>query len=128
MTKTKKLWLGIFTFLPSIFLIGYIISFFSVFMEFGSNQPNSETPFEVLPNFAIIISFLLLAIVLGMAIMIYYIIHAAKNKAFTENNRLIWILVLIFASGVGSIVYYFVNIYPLPVDDSNEEVSINLNG
>ena len=128
MTKSKKLWLGIFTFLPSIFLICYLFIFFSVFMEFGSAQPNSGDPFEMLPNFGIILTFLMLAIILGMAVMIYYIVHAAKNKAFTENNRLIWILVLIFASGVGSIVYYFVNIYPLPVSDSNEDVLPNFDG
>ncbi len=127
MTKSKKLWLGIITFLPSVFIIFYMISFFSMFMDFDPQQLEGAEPLAVIRDFGIVFVFLILAAILGMAVMIYYIIHAAKNKAFTENNRLIWILVLIFASGVGSIVYYFVNIYSLPTDDENN-VSSTFNG
>lgn len=114
MTKQKKLWLGIFTFLPTLFIIAYIVSFAFMFMGITMDEIDGDDPTVFFASFGIMFIFLILAIVLGLGIMIYYIIHAANNKAFSETNRLIWILVLIFASGVGSIVYFFVNIYPLP--------------
>lgn len=127
MTKSKKLWLGILTFLPSIFLIFYLITFFTMFMDLNPQEIEEASPFVFFSDFGIVFLFLILAAFLGIGIMIYYIIHAAKNKAFSENNRLLWIIVLIFASGVGSIIYYFVNIYSLPTENSNE-TSATLNG
>lgn len=127
MSKSKKLWLGIFTFMPTIFIIGYLLSFFAFFMDISQSTFEETAPEGLFASFGILFLFLILAVITGLGIMIYYIIHAAKNKAFTENNRLIWILVLVFASGVGAIVYYFVNIYPIPAVD-NTDVSANFDG
>ncbi|MEP2935660.1 MAG: PLDc N-terminal domain-containing protein [Gilvibacter sp.] len=127
MSKSKKLWLGIFTFLPTLFIIGYLVSFFAFFMGISQSAFEQSEPESLFASFGVLFLFLFLAIITGLAMMIYYIIHAAKNKAFTENNRLIWILVLIFASGVGAIVYFFVNIYPLPTEESTD-VSTNFDG
>ena len=121
MTKQKKLWLGIFTFLPTLFIILYLVSFFFMFMGITADQIDESDPAGFFASFGLMFIFLLFAILLGLGVMIYYIIHAANNKAFSDTNRLIWILVLIFASGVGSIVYFFVNIYPLP-DPSTSEI------
>jgi len=43
--------------------------------------------------------------------LIFYIIHAINNKAIDSNERIIWILIFIFAGMIGFPVYWFMRIW-----------------
>lgn len=118
MTKQKKLFLGILTFLPLLCVVIYIIclslymfSFVKV-LDAQAGDPNVADPSPFLAFFGIMFIMIFLAIVLSIGLLIYYIVHANNNPKFDSNQKLMWILVLVFASGIGNMVYYFVAILP----------------
>ncbi len=127
MTKTNKILLGIATFLPLVFLVVYFVFFFMTFMTIAANGPESieDNPSALVGSIAGVFVFIILAVLLGFGLMVYYIIHASRNKKFNETERVVWIVVLIFASTVGSIVYFFMNIVPLE-DPNNKVVGLNI--
>lgn len=84
-------------------------------MENLENNPN-EFPVKFMANFAFMFLFIMIASLGGLALMIYYIIHANNNKTNDSNKKLMWTLVLIFTSTIGSIVYYFVEILPVKTE------------
>tara|TARA_A100000171_G_scaffold53100_1_gene76842 strand:+ start:2156 stop:2539 length:384 start_codon:yes stop_codon:yes gene_type:complete len=118
MTKSKKIWLGILTFLPIAFIIIYIICFALYMMtcvdvldsEMGDSNVTDPSPFFAF--FGIMFVMMFFTIISAIGLMIYYIIHANNNPKFDSNQKLLWILVQVFAGGIGNIVYYFVEILP----------------
>jgi len=122
MTKTRKIWLGILTFLPIVFLIAYLVFFFIFFIGMFEdiqrleNNPN-VFPSEFMANFAIMFVLIIVASFMSLGLLIYYIIHANNNAKNDNNKKLMWTLVLIFTSSIGSIVYYFAEILPIKTQD-----------
>ncbi len=64
----------------------------------------------------------------GFAFWIYMIIDAIKNEK--DNDRIVWILILIFLHALGALIYYFVRkrprkkevlAPPMPQAKSNED-------
>ncbi len=49
---------------------------------------------------------------MSLAIMIYYIVHANNNPNNDSGKKIMWIIILIFVSSIGCVVYYFVEILP----------------
>lgn len=116
MTKQKKLWLGIFTFLPILCVIIYIICFafymfsFVEVLDAQAGDPNVADPSKFFVFFGLMFFMIIVSIVATIGLMIYYIVHANANPKLDSNQKLIWILVLVLAGGIGNIVYYFVEI------------------
>jgi len=75
------------------------------------HEPN-QFPITWFANFGIMFLLLFIAIIRGIGMMLYYIMHAVQNKNFSENDRIIWILILFLPSGLGSFIYFFVIILP----------------
>jgi hypothetical protein len=114
MTKTKKILLGIFTFLPVLFVMAYVFIFFKFFFS-SMSSPQFDPYFNeeyFFGNLVLLILLIFAAIILGVGMMIYYIIHANKNPKFDSNQKLLWILILVLTSFIGNIIYYFVEIIP----------------
>ena len=120
LSKSQKIGIGILTCMPILCLIGYLISFFSIFIgtfsEIANNPSNSAAPEVFFSGFAIAFVFLFLMMITGLASLIIHIIHVTKNQKLKrqDNGQLIWILIIIFANTVGGIVYYFMEILPEP--------------
>lgn len=115
MTKSAKILVGIFSILPIILFGIYIILAFSMFFSImqnpmeleGDNFPPSIFFRGMIPAFIV-------AILMGITafgLLIYYIIHAVNNKNIDGNERLIWILVFIFAGMVGFPIYWYMRIW-----------------
>lgn len=53
-----------------------------------------------------------LAIIVGMILLmifwIFMIVDVAKRKFKEENDKIVWILVVILANWIGATIYYFV--------------------
>ena len=84
-------------------------------------------PKEFMANFAIMFIFIIIASLMSLGLMIYYIIHANNNPKNDSNKKLMWTLVLIFASSIASIVYYFVEIMPIKTEEKTLVWNKNLN-
>tara|TARA_R110002072_G_scaffold125944_2_gene262328 strand:+ start:3883 stop:4275 length:393 start_codon:yes stop_codon:yes gene_type:complete len=125
MTRSKKIWLGVLTFLPIVCAIIYIICFALYFITFASiieheaSDTSINNPGFLVGSFGLMFLMILIAVISSIGLMIYYIIHANSNPNFDSNQKLIWILVLVLAGGIGTIVYYFIEILPEKKNDVN---------
>jgi len=126
MKKSTKLLLGILTFLPMILILVYIIYIFAAFIPTAirSEEGHQEVPDELFQSISVMIVLVVLAIIIKMGIMIYYIIHASNNPKNENNTKIMWIVLLVLIGTISSIVYYFIEILPSK-NNSNESIGYN---
>ena len=117
MSYNKKIWLGVFTFLPVLLFILYFICIFG-FVGLTILQTSPEAadvdPTPMIGGLILSMIFILLSVFIALGMMIYYIVHAANDKEIDSTQRLVLILILIFASGIGSMVYWYMQIWHTP--------------
>ena len=121
MSTAKKVWLGILTFLPFLMTLAYVVFFFSFFLEtiIHAEQTNQEFPIEFFQWISIMIAIVVLAVIIKLGVMIYYIVHVSNNKEKDSNTKIMWVVLLVLISSIASLVYYFVEILPTkPADKS----------
>lgn len=122
MNKSKKIWLGILAFLPLLLSAIMLIYMFTAFLPtvFELDHGHGEIPPALF--FSRFMPFMLLCVLLGIlqvAVMIYFIIHALNNQRVKSEERIIWVLVFIFTSGIGFPVYWGLRIWPEEKTESN---------
>ncbi|MGB5647921.1 hypothetical protein [Muriicola sp.] len=113
----SKFWQGFFAIGPIaiIFLgmIAYFIFLFFLFqntdrMDLGSGVYSNS---QVFGNIVIFLIIVLIAILVSFGSLVFYIVHAANNPNLRENNMLlVWILLFIFANGIGQLIYWIIEI------------------
>lgn len=115
MSKSRKLLVGILSLLPMVSLVIYFAVFFSLFITAfrGSHDPNIF-PEIMLEHIGGIIAVALLMVVTKLGMLIYFIVHAVNNKAIDSTERIVWILVFIFAGMIGFPVYWYMRIWKEP--------------
>jgi Ni,Fe-hydrogenase I cytochrome b subunit len=113
MSKNKKIVLGILTFLPIVLLVLYFIFFGFFFMEiFQSAQNNTEPNSQfMIGNFIVLFLLITVLVISALGMMIYYIIDISNNKTLDSNNRLIWILLLVFGGFIANAIYWYLYIW-----------------
>lgn len=122
MTRSKKIFIGLLAFLPliasAIFLIFFFTSFFPeiVKMEHGHGDVTPEFFFSNMMGF---IAWVIALVFVQLGLMIFFIIHAMNNKRVKNEERIIWVLVFIFASTIGFPIYWGIRIWPEEKPDSN---------
>ena len=118
MEKSTKVWLGILTFLPVIFISVFLFLFITLFLSNIYNFENIENNLRVDFFRSMIISFifLVIAVIVKLGLLIYYVIHVSDNQNNDSTKKIMWILILVFVGTIGSIIYYFMEILPLPND------------
>ncbi len=118
MTKSKKVWLGILTFLPIIFIGIFIFLFITLFLSNIYNFENNLDAQQVDFYRSMIIAFVFIvfAVIIRLVLLIYYLIHVSDNKNNDNTKKIMWILILVFVGTIGSIIYYFMEIYPLKIE------------
>lgn len=113
----SKFWQGFFAIGPIAMLFLGMIAYF-IFLYFiltnvdsldhdSGNYPASL----ILGNIGAFLIFILVAILVSLGSLVFYIVHAANNPNLRENNMLlIWILLFVFANGIGQLIYWIVEI------------------
>jgi hypothetical protein len=113
----NKFWQAFFAIGPIALLFLGIIAYF-VFLIFifsrvealdsGSMELSHEW---ILGKLGIIMFFVLIAILISFGSLVFYIVHAAVNPNLRANNMLlVWILLFIFANGIGQLIYWIIEI------------------
>ena len=126
MTKRKKFWLGFLTFLPLGTMGLYFLCFFYVWFQMftGSGdlfQQGEPPPTAFYAGFAFLFLLILITVIVSIGLLIYYILHANKHfNTPNDNQKLIWILVLVLAGGIGNIAYFFAVILPIKIENDTE--------
>ena len=97
MNKLGKLFLGILTFWPIVYIVVFmLICFFS----FVSAAPFSGQPgnFDFFAGFMVIIVMHFITVFLTIGLTIYYIIDVFRNDRIEQDKQLMWVLVIIMAN------------------------------
>lgn len=112
----NKFWQAFFALSPIIIffiiMLGYFAFLFSVLSNIPELERSHDGPpellFSWLGGFFIV---LFLVIILSLASLIFYIVHAVQNPNLKKNNLLLlWILLFVFVSGLGQLIYWIVEI------------------
>jgi hypothetical protein len=127
MKKSTKVWLGILTFIPPVFITIFIIWFISIFFThiYILENNTGEFPSGFFRSMIEVFVFLILAIIIKLGLMIYYIIHLSDNPKNDNAKKIMWILILVFIGVIGSIIYYFTEIIPSSEEDSLKLENVN---
>jgi TM2 domain-containing membrane protein YozV len=119
LSTTQKVVLGIFTILPLALLPYIFIQAFYTFLVdvhdlIDVDSPDSESQREF---FIVIMQFMIPSMILSLVslgLLIIYLIHAAKNNSLNTTERLVWILIFVFAGIIGFPIYWYLQIWKTP--------------
>jgi len=119
MKKSTKVWLGILTFLPVIFISVFLFLFITLFLSNIYNFENFENNLreDFFRSMIISFIFLVIAVIIKLGLLIYYVIHVSDNENNDSTKKIMWILILVFVGTIGGVIYYFMEILPLPSDN-----------
>ncbi len=113
----NKFWQAFFAIGPIAMLflglIGYFIFIFLFISRIDQMDHGPENFPEawILGNLGIIFLFLLLLVLVSFGSLVFYIVHAANNPDLRQNNMLlVWILLFIFANGLGQLIYWIIEV------------------
>lgn len=85
--------------------IVYMVFFFlSIFATVGAGGP-MRVPMEMLFGLHIAT----MAVIFGL--LIFYVVHAAKNPSLTKEWRIIWIIVLLHGGFIAAPVYWYLHVW-----------------
>lgn len=112
----NRFWQAFFALAPIItlfiaisFYIGSLLYLFTHMPELESSTDVSASFF--LGNIGIFILFIFLAVFISLGSLVFYIVHAVQNPNLKENNLLlVWILLFVFVSGIGQLIYWIIEI------------------
>ena len=111
MPHSSKIFIGILSFMPIILLIIFFTMFLRFFPAIFEWEHYDPAPGEVFSVFAPIF---ILGIIMGLVslgLLVFFIIHLVGNKTMDSTERVIWILVFLFAGIVGYPIYWYLRVW-----------------
>ena len=112
MSRSSKLFIGILSFLPIILLftlLFMVIWLIPTFVEWDKTY--EPAPQEVIGTFGPIFILGLGMGLLSIGLLVFFIMHLLRHKAMDSTERIIWILVFLFAGIVGYPIYWYMRVW-----------------
>ena len=110
--RNQNIVLGIFTFLPFIlFPIIFIQVFGFVINLIATSEHSEPEATDVLLGISSFLVPIILASLLSLALLIFYIVHAATNKKLEGVEQLMWILLFIFFGIIAFPIYWLMRVW-----------------
>ncbi|HXS36154.1 MAG TPA: PLDc N-terminal domain-containing protein [Flavipsychrobacter sp.] len=119
MNKPNKILLGILSFVP--LALALVIIVFVINMVFNSNNPLSLYVFS---DFVPIIIIGVLASMCSVGLLIYYIIDLTRERSMADGEKIMWILLFLFAPVIAYPVYFFIRVYTQSLDNKGPTLFI----
>ncbi|NLN32570.1 MAG: hypothetical protein GX159_03125 [Flavobacteriaceae bacterium] len=101
----------------ALIFVGYMVFVFSMITQAenfdGNAEVANETPMELFVGFGFFFVMIMLTALISIFSLIYYILHVTKNPNFETDNsnmRIVWILIILFANGLGGFIYWLAEI------------------
>lgn len=114
MNRSSKTLSGIFSFLPiilTLFVIGMVFAMIPQFMQWDHHNDDPDF-FTVWNTLWPLIMAGVLAGIVKLAALIYFIVHMLNNKLVQQGGeKVIWILVFLFTGGIGFPIYWYMRIW-----------------
>ncbi len=112
MERGSRIWLGIFTFLPIVLLIAYMVFFALILSDIFLHNKDVSLLAEIGPA-------LLVALAIGIiafGLFIYYIIHVINSKTDT-NEKILWLIFFFTCNLFAFPIYWYMRIWKSPTEN-----------
>ena len=122
MNQGNKNRLGLLAFLPLIMSIGLLFYFLVSFVPSLLRMQQAGEAADAVGLLSRMVPVLLVTILAGLvhlAVLVYFIIHAISNQSLKAEERLMWILVFIFIGSLAFPLYWYLRLYRQAVPVSN---------
>ena len=109
MERSNRIWLGIFTFLPLVLLIGYLIQFAVLVREvilYGND-------IATLGDISLALLLMLGIGVVSFGLFVFYILHVIYSKV-DNNEKLLWIILFFVGNIFAFPVYFYMKVWKAP--------------
>jgi hypothetical protein len=112
----NKFWQAFFALAPllAIFVILAAYLLFLVSMAgrmYELEVAAEEAPMAFFGGIGVFLFSIFLGVILSVGSLVFYIVHAVQNPNLKQNNLLlIWILLFVFANGIGQLIYWIIEI------------------
>jgi hypothetical protein len=130
MKKSTKIWLGIATIWPIVYLALFFVVIFSVVIIAGLN-PGTHAPVVNSPasiffpvGFMAIFVLHMLTVMGTLALTVFYIIRVFKTEQLDQNLKIMWMLLLFFMGMMAQPVFWYLYIWRDAPDLSKEQQMI----
>lgn len=116
----NKFWQAFFALTPIVTVLIAIVAYIAFFISLMNNAAVIESSDNgsaamILGEISLFIILIFLAVLLSLASLVFYIIHAVQNPNLKENNLLlVWILLFVLVSGIAQLIYWIVEILNKP--------------
>jgi type II secretory pathway component PulF len=115
MSRSSKLFIGILSFLPIVLafvMFFMVLRLIPTFIEWSNNGDNYEPATQEV--FSVFGPMFILGFgmgILSIGLLIFFIMHLVRHKAMDSTERIIWILVFLFAGIVGYPIYWYMRVW-----------------
>lgn len=113
----NKFWQAFFALVPIILgLLSVIVYIFFIInlvtdIQEVESMGHEPSPQMILGNIAGLMGFIIFFIIICLASLIFYVVHAVQNPNLEGNNMLIvWIILFFFFGGISQLIYWIVEI------------------
>ena len=117
MKKSTKIWLGIATIWPVVYILLFFVVVFSVVIV-GALNPGPHAPVDNSPasiffpvGFMAIFVLHILTIMGSLALTVFYIIRVFKTEQLDQNMKIMWMLLLFFMGMMAQPVFWYLYIW-----------------
>ena len=116
MKRENKILLGVLSFIPllaSTFLFIAVFRFFyqSFFQNILLEEPNSQILNSMFAHYIWITLAGLLISLLGLVMMVTFIILAIKDVSASENEKVLWVLILLFLNVISLPLFWYFRLW-----------------
>jgi hypothetical protein len=109
LSKTFKMIIGALTLLQIVGSIGFIYKIFRTFSNMAMSGDIDEA--EAMSSMVGVMGGASLLSILGLGLLIFYIIHAAKNQSIEGGIKAMWIILFVLAGFFTMPIYFFMQIW-----------------
>jgi hypothetical protein len=110
---TAKLALGAATIWPLVYIVIFMIFIFSMFWGV-SHDPTPSVHAGPPTAFFGLFAVHLLTMLEIIGLVIFYVVDAFRNPRITENQRILWAILIFVGGPLGMAVYWYLNIWRTP--------------
>ena len=111
MSRSSKLLLGTLSFLPIVLLLIFFFMIFTMIPQFSRWEGREPDAYEVLSSFMPLFFVIIFMGILSLGLLIFFILHLVKSKTMDTTERIVWILVLLFAGMIGYPIYWYMRVW-----------------
>ncbi len=115
MTRSAKILIGILSFLPAVLLVVYLIAIFSSVFSSMMHRMPVDDPYWFFSNFFWVFGLAILLGIVSLGLKIYFIVNVVTNQLLEGAERIMWVLLLVFAGIIAYPLYWYMRIWKAPV-------------